>query len=237
VLYRYRPFAAGVALSLCSIKPHLLLPFGAVLLLWVIQRKQWRLLLGLASGLLALAACATLLRPSIWGDYLRLMGSAETSNMVVPSASSLLRFFSPSSAWLAYIPIAFGCGWAVWYFLRQSEWEWDSQAAYMLLLVSLWVAPYAFMLDEVLALPALLWVFYNCRNRVVLGVLSVMVLVASAELLHSVPVTSWGYVWTNTAWVACYVLAHVSERSARSDLYTNRDAEGLRDRATVGVRC
>lgn len=35
-LHRTRPFWAGAALWLCTLKPHLFLPFGIVLLIWIV---------------------------------------------------------------------------------------------------------------------------------------------------------------------------------------------------------
>ena len=43
---------AGAALLLCAAKPHLFLPFGIVLLLWIITRKQYRILAGFCVALL-----------------------------------------------------------------------------------------------------------------------------------------------------------------------------------------
>ena len=47
LLYKERLFVAGVALSICAIKPHLLLLFGVALLLWILFQKQTRVALGM----------------------------------------------------------------------------------------------------------------------------------------------------------------------------------------------
>jgi hypothetical protein len=45
-LHRSRPFLAGASLWLCMLKPHLFLPFGIVLLLWVVLTRSYRILVG-----------------------------------------------------------------------------------------------------------------------------------------------------------------------------------------------
>ena len=47
-LHRTRPFLAGISLWLCALKPHLFLPFGVVLLAWVLVSRSYKLLAGAA---------------------------------------------------------------------------------------------------------------------------------------------------------------------------------------------
>lgn len=49
-LHERRPFLAGAALSLCAFKPHLFLPFAVVLLLWIVQKRMYRLVPGLCTA-------------------------------------------------------------------------------------------------------------------------------------------------------------------------------------------
>jgi uncharacterized membrane protein (UPF0127 family) len=50
-LHRSRPFLAGVSLWLCLLKPHLFLPFGVVLILWVMLTRNYKLRLRWALAL------------------------------------------------------------------------------------------------------------------------------------------------------------------------------------------
>ena len=50
-LHRTHPFLAGAALWLCLLKPHLFLPFGVVLLAWIVVNRAYGLLLGVATSI------------------------------------------------------------------------------------------------------------------------------------------------------------------------------------------
>jgi hypothetical protein len=209
LLYKSRPFTAGIALSVCAIKPHLLLPFGVAMLLWTIHRKQARLMLGMVTGILVACAVALVVRPTVWGDYFTAIRGAHLDNIFMPTPSALLRLaIHPSWPWLQLVPAALACLWAAWYYLQhRSEWEWAGYEGYLLLLVSLFVAPRCWTTDEVLAVPALLALFYLGRHRVALGCLAAASVVATGELFFQVQLNSALYVWTTTAWLACYLWA------------------------------
>ena len=66
-----RPMLAGCALAFCILKPHLLLPFGAVLLVWSFQTRRYRPAgRRQSSPALTIAAAAALaLDPHAFADY------------------------------------------------------------------------------------------------------------------------------------------------------------------------
>src|SRR3984885_10861262 len=49
--YESRPYVAGASLLLCALKPHLFLPFGVVLLAWILVSRSYRILAGAAVAL------------------------------------------------------------------------------------------------------------------------------------------------------------------------------------------
>ena len=51
---RSHPFWAGSALLLCTFKPHVFIPFALTLLLWVLVRKQFKIIFGLLYTILHL---------------------------------------------------------------------------------------------------------------------------------------------------------------------------------------
>src|ERR1035438_3477979 len=65
-LHRSRPFLAGASLWLCALKPQLFLPFGVVLLAWVIVNRQTRIVLGAAAAFGFSSAVAFALDPLVW---------------------------------------------------------------------------------------------------------------------------------------------------------------------------
>src|ERR1035437_6175635 len=67
--HKSQPFLAGTALLLCAAKPHLFLPFGIVLLLWVVVQKAYRILAGFCVALLASCTLAFCFDPHAWSQY------------------------------------------------------------------------------------------------------------------------------------------------------------------------
>src|SRR5207245_5249593 len=76
VLFLYfhqrRPYLAGSALLLCALKPHLFIPFGVVLFLWIIYRKQYRILAAAACAFGASLIFGSYPAPPAWGHYFAL---------------------------------------------------------------------------------------------------------------------------------------------------------------------
>jgi hypothetical protein len=74
------------------------------------------------------------------------------------------------------------------------------------MLVSLVVAPYCWLYDQCLAIPALLDGAYTTRSRSLLAVLALAILVMDIEIC-AVRVLSPLYLWTAPAWLAWYLFA------------------------------
>ena len=209
LLYDGHSFAAGIALSVCAMKPHLLLPFGMALLFWTIEKKQARLVLGMLSGFLLTVAAVLVIRPTVWSDYLTMVSGAHLDEDFLPTPSALLRLvIHPGWPWLQLVPAAIACVWAAWYYIQHRDsWEWAGYDGYLSLLVSLFVAPRCWTTDEVLAVPALLFLFYSGRRPVALACVAVGSLVATGELFMQLRLASGAYVWTTIVWLACYLWA------------------------------
>jgi hypothetical protein len=205
-----RPFLAGSALSLCAVKPHLFLPFGLVLLVWVVSRKEYRLLAGILAALLASCALSFCLDTHAWTQYAQMMGStAEVQNDFVPTLSMVFRLLiNRNAAWLQFVPAVAACVWALWYFwTRRDKWNWMEQGL-LLLLVSVACAPHAWFTDEAVLLPAVLVAVYRAdaldRSLLPFGLATGAALI---ELLAGVQLTTPFYLWTVPAWLAWYLYA------------------------------
>lgn len=207
-----RPFAAGLALWLCALKPHLFLPFLAALAAWIVVSRSIRLLAGAVTALGLTTLAATLMVPGVWHNYLALLRSPAVANDFIPCIpDAIRRWLAPHSAWPQYLPVALSCLWALIYYVRRhSSWNWISNSS-PLLLVSLLFAPYCWFYDQCLAVPALLQGAYGARssNRIVLLVL--LILAADFEILF-VKVVSPLWLWTAPAWFAWYLFAASSSR-------------------------
>jgi hypothetical protein len=205
--HRCHPFNAGAALWLCALKPHLLLPFAAVLAVWIVLTRAWKLLAGFAAALALTSAVATLIDPSAWTDYARLMHSPSVENQFIPCLAGALRhWLRPHAVWMQYLPVALACLWALAYFWRRrAHWDWLSDSS-TLILVSLLAAPYLWLYDQCLAIPALLSGAYFTRSRSVLATLAFLILATDIEICF-VKVSSTLFLWTIPAWLLWYLIA------------------------------
>ena len=77
------------------------------------------------------------------------------------------------------------------------------------MLVSLLTAPYCWLYDQGLAIPALLHGAYTTRSRTLLVLLALASILIEAELC-GIRITSLLYLWTAPAWLAWYVAARVT---------------------------
>jgi Glycosyltransferase family 87 len=210
-LHRTWPFLAGMSLWLCMLKPHLFLPFGVVLLAWIIVSRSYRLLLGATFSIVATSAIALLLAPMQWSQYLKVLHSPGTQWEFVPCLSVLLRvWISKDTAGLNYVPAVLGCVWALAYFWpRRATWDWTKDGS-LLMLVSILVAPYAWLYDQALAIPALLQGAYVTRSRSLLAALALLSVLIELALFGIVwkPQTLYTWtLWSAPAWIVWYLYA------------------------------
>jgi hypothetical protein len=205
-----RPFWAGAALSLCAVKPHLLLPFGVVLLAWIVVRKKWTVLLGAVAALAVEWLIAMAFDHAIWSHYRAVMRTEHFADEYIPTLGVALRFLVDRAAmWVEFVPAGLGCAWGLWYFWRNRErWNWRTHGS-LLTLVSLVAAPYSWFTDQVIALPAILFVLLSAR-RPRRGSLTLLLLVMTAGAIEMMMTSSLyfkGYLWQGVAWLAWYVYA------------------------------
>lgn len=236
-LHRSRPFLAGISLWLCMLKPHLFLPFGTVLLVWVITTKTYRVLAGTAAALAVTTAVAFLMDHHIWAHYRQMMVSARIDRAPIPCFSILLRqHVWPHTLWLQCLPAILGCAWSVFYYRKHRDnWDWLAHGT-PLVLLSVLVPPYTWFMDQAVVIPALLHGAYVTRSRSLVALLAL----ASATIevqwflggsaLHSV-----AFLWTTPAWLAWYLFARNSARGSADQLseQSNDPGERLR-RARAG---
>jgi hypothetical protein len=218
--HRCHPFPAGAALWLCALKPHLFLPFAAVLALWIVVSRSYKLLAGFTLSLAFTSAIAFLIDPSAWPDYARLMRSPSVENQFIPCLADVFRhWLHPHAIWLQYLPAALACLWALLYFWRRrAHWDWLTGSS-PLMLVSLLAAPYSWLYDQCLVIPSLLDGAYRTRSRKLLAVLALLILAADVEICF-VKVTSTLFLWTTPAWLIWYLFARATAAKQPSSLPT-----------------
>jgi hypothetical protein len=134
----------------------------------------------------------------------------------IPCLSFLLRkWVSPGAFWIQYIPAVLGCAWAIRSFWnRRLTWDWNRDAS-PLILVSVLVAPYCWLFDQVLVIPALLHGAYNTRSRDSLLVLAFASALIEGAFFANGRVPSAIYLWTMWSapfWLLWYLYATAQSR-------------------------
>jgi hypothetical protein len=202
-----RPYIAGAALLLCSFKPHLLIPFGTILIVWAATQRKHRVLIGATAALTASLLFSYLLDPHGWTQYAAMISSERLGDELIPTVSLIFRLsIHHNWLWLQLVPAAAGTIWALHYFVRhRRSWNWIEQGM-LVLLVSVMVAPYAWFTDEAVLLPAILISLYTAseagRSLIPFGCIAGIALI---EVLAGVEVNSAFYIWTTPAWLAWYL--------------------------------
>ncbi len=208
--HRTRPFSAGLALWLCSLKPHLLLPFGIVLLAWILASRAYRLLAGAAFALTASCALTWLLDPLAWRGYSAMMHSPAIESEFIPCLSVAGRLWlAPHAVCLQYVPAALASVWAlVYYWRRRNSWNW-LEGGSVLILVSLVVAPYCWPYDQTIAIPALLHGAYTTRSRIMLTILALSSIPIMGAIMIGIKITTAFFLFIAPAWLVWYLVARL----------------------------
>jgi hypothetical protein len=210
-LHCSRPLLAGASLWLCALKPHLFLPFGVVLLAWVVVSKSYRVILGALAAFAVSSALVSWIDGGAWTQYAHMMRTSGVSVEFIPCLSVFLRAWAfPNHLWVQYLPAVLGCGWALLYFWRRREtWDWRTNGG-LVMLVSVLAAPYSWLFDQALALPALLQGVFQTRSRKLLGALILASALIEIALIANIWFPSALYLWTlwgAPAWLAWYLAA------------------------------
>jgi hypothetical protein len=201
-----RPFVAGLSLWLCALKPHLFLPFATVLLLWVVLHRAYRLLAGTILALAASSLVAWLLDPSVWAQYAQMMRSSGIQDEFIPCLAVALRFAIHRQAMaLQLLPAFVACVWAIYFFWkRRAQWDWMQDGA-LLMLVSLFASPYAWITDQAVLIPALMAGVYRSTTRAQLGTLALASAAIELAQVLGANLHSAVYLWTTPFWLAWYL--------------------------------
>jgi hypothetical protein len=208
-----RPFLAGAALLLPFAKPHLLSLLWLSLALWSIDRKQWRVIGGLAAAT-ALAILTDLcFLPTVFQDYRAHLATAAIGGEFIPSLAGVTRMlFFRSYFWMQFLPLAVGAVWCVCYFLaNRLTWDWRCDGL-SVTVVSVLTTPYGWLPDEVVLLPAVLqaaaWMAAGKRpgaaGRIPLAVFALLNGLLLLMVCFQVPLRSGLYFWSSAVWALWY---------------------------------
>jgi hypothetical protein len=212
--HQSRPFAAGLALWFCALKPHLFLPFAAALLLWIVLHRAYHILAGALLSVAASSLVAWRLDPAVWTQYAQMMHSSGIKEEFIPCLSVALRYaLHKQTLALQFLPALIACLWAIHYFWkRRDRWDWMQHGA-LLMLVSILAGPYSWITDQSLLVPALLVGAYRATTRAQLGVLALASTVIEITPLSGKSLHSAVYLWTTPFWLAWFLYVSAQARA------------------------
>ena len=210
--HKTHPFGAGAALWICTIKPHLFFPFALVLLVWIFYSRNYRILAGALGAMAAGAGITALIDPDAFGQYVYYMRTSTITHEFTACFGDLLRDkINPNAEWLAFVPAILGCIWALAYFWpRRNHWDWLEDGS-LLVLVSLLVAPFGWIFDQSLALPAVIVGATRTRSKLLLSILAIIYMLIEIQINHF-DLHSPSYLWIAPAWIVWYLFAIASTR-------------------------
>ena len=150
---------SGLALLMPAMKPHLFLLLWPVILIECIRRKEWRVLAAFGGVLAAASAIPLFFDIHIWTHYLAAIRGEHIDQQYLANLSFLLRFMVPGHpVWVQALPSALGMGFLCrYYWRRRNVWDWRVDGA-ALLLISTMVSPYSWPFDQLLLIPAIIYV-------------------------------------------------------------------------------
>ena len=208
-----RPFAAGLAATVLTIKPHLFGLFFLILLIDSIRKKDLRSIFGVCLGLLVSISVPLAFNHQLLSQYLFRGRLTEIGGAFIPTMSFVVRLLvHRDSFWIQFVPELVAIIWGLWFYSKhRNNWDWNREGL-LVLVVSIWAAPYSTFLDELVLLPAVASAIYfigpnGLPRKWTLPAYFLLNGIAFALIFSQVPVMSGGYVWTTTAWLVWYVYA------------------------------
>ena len=213
------PMLAGALLLPCVMKPHLFLALAVVLLLWTLDRRQVRVLAGLALALGVSTAVTLCLDPHVFAHYAQSLRDTGVGERLTPTLSMLLRgTLAPRAAWLEFLPAGLSCVWAaIYYIRRRAQWDWMNEGLLVLLVARL-CAPYSWFSDEAIILPAVMAAFFRARAQGrPLWPFAAIFGLELAQVYARMDMKTYAYAWAAPAWLLCYLWATRKKNAAPSE--------------------
>lgn len=163
---KFADFFAGACIALVTIKPQLLYLFLFAVLLWVIERRRWRILAGGSFAILLSSLIALLINPRVFNQYWWAISNYPLGSWATPTLGSILRLiFGIEQEWLQILPsIIMTIGFLFYWWKKHNQWNWLEQTP-LLVLVSFLVSPYTWIYDMVVLLLPILQVVIGLLQR------------------------------------------------------------------------
>jgi hypothetical protein len=148
---------AGAFLALLVVKPHILYLYGLAVLVWSIERRQVKVVLGAIFALGITTGIALAANPEVIDQYLYAIANYPPEDWGTPTVGGVLRMiFGIDRFWMQFIAPVFGIAWFVYFWTRHRRtWDWVDRSP-LLILVSVATAPYGWTSDQTVSLVPIL---------------------------------------------------------------------------------
>jgi hypothetical protein len=162
---RRRDGLAGMCLALSTFKPHLGFLAWIWIGWWIVKHRRWKIILGTAIGLLIDIGLVFILNPNWLGDYRAAVAALPLSYDASTVWRVIYRLFLPDAPWIQFAGVAISIVILVVYLARQRSDMRLLPAVPVLMLCSVICAPYGWIYDQLIALPAFLWIANDLFER------------------------------------------------------------------------
>lgn len=149
---RYQGLLAGLALSLCLIKPHLLYLTYLSFFIYLPSNERLKFILGFTSGAAILGGSAEIISPGAWSQWLAAFERPPVYFQTPTVGSLLSRLLEVQHGWILYIPALLTV--TTLALFRGKKWCQELiKDPVTITAISLATAPYGWIFDQVLLLP------------------------------------------------------------------------------------
>ena len=157
-------FRAGGAVALTTFKPHLFYLVWLALLLWSIERRELRVLLGAAVGVCVGMGAALMMDHALLSQYAALVSSDYVWEFTSGAGGVLRLLLGHKSHAVQFAPMLPGIVALAWYWRKhRRDWQWTDHLP-LILTVSILTAAYGWPFDEVVLLVAVVMVAVRCAS-------------------------------------------------------------------------
>jgi hypothetical protein len=189
-------FWAGSAALLTTIKPHITYFFLLLLLIWVLQNRRWKVIVGLATAALVSMVIFWIASPGLLSDYIFLVTHLPFNQLYTSTLGSfvLVIFDIPIFKYAAVLLV-----FAIKPLLKIIKNESWLTATNLALLLSVPISPYGFSFDHIVILPAIVqlisWAALKKITRNVIILIAFVLVVWNIVLAYMYSTESLEYYW------------------------------------------
>ncbi|KAA3657190.1 MAG: DUF2029 domain-containing protein [Chloroflexi bacterium] len=164
LVYRKRPFAAGLVLACVAFKPNPFILFVPLFGVWLLSRREWQIILGAITGAATLFLISWITIPGWLFQWFNVTGKTEVTQ-ITPTIWGLAYELTPNwwavTGLLLLIIITIVLGWLLVFNKNLTLYEATSLA----LGASILTTPYAWEYEHLLLLIPWMFIFYTLRQK------------------------------------------------------------------------